>query len=91
MTQETVLDPAISWEQDFENRVNPELMTGLLRASIPVLEQSDWKVVRVGEGYCETLLPLNKATTNQHGTHQAALMSLSAYYTGGLALATLLR
>ncbi len=91
MTQETVLDPAISWEQDFENRVNPELMTGLLRASIPVLEQSDWKVVRVGEGYCETLLPLNKATTNQHGTHQAALMSLSADYTGGLALATLLR
>ncbi len=57
----------------------------------PVLEQSDWRVTVVGEGYCETLLPLNRATTNQHGTHQAALVSLSADYTGGLALATLLR
>lgn len=37
------------------------------------------------------MLPLNKETTNQHGTHQAALVSLSADYTGGLALATLLR
>ena len=91
MTQDAVLEPVVTWEQDFQNRINPELMTGLLRASIPVLEQSDWKVVEVREGYCETVLPLNKATTNQHGTHQAALMSLSADYTGGLALATLLR
>ena len=66
-------------------------MTSLLRASVPVLEQSDWKVTKVEDGLCETLLPLNKATTNQHGTHQAALVSLSADYTGGLALATLLR
>ncbi len=91
MTQQTLPRTEISWEQDYRERVNPELMTGLLRSSIPVLEQSDWRVVRVAEGFCETVLPLNKATTNQHGTHQAALMSLSADYTGGLALATLLR
>jgi methyltransferase (TIGR00027 family) len=91
MTAYSFQDAAISWDQDFRDRVNPDLMTSLLRTSIPVLEQSDWKVVQVREGYCETLLPLNRATTNQHGTHQAALMSLSADYTGGLALATLLR
>lgn len=91
MTQHTLPAAPISWEQDFQDRVNPELMTRLLRTSIPVLAQSDWRVTRVSEGYCETLLPLNKATTNQHGTHQAALVSLSADYTGGLALATLLR
>ncbi len=91
MTQQTLQCAEVTWEQDYQSRVNPELMTFLLRASIPVLEQSDWKVLNVGDGVCETLLPLNKATTNQHGTHQAALMSLSADYTGGLALATLLR
>ncbi|MBL8817052.1 MAG: SAM-dependent methyltransferase [Planctomyces sp.] len=91
MTLHAPIDFDISWEEDFANRVNPELMTRLLRASIPVLEQSDWSVTRVEEGFCETLLPLNKATTNQHGTHQAALVSLSADYTGGLALASLLR
>lgn len=91
LTQQAPQEFGITWEKDYQERVNPGLMTSLLRASIPVLEQSDWQVTRVDEGYCETLLPLNKATTNQHGTHQAALMSLSADYTGGLALATLLR
>lgn len=41
-------------------------------------------------GYCESVLPLVVETTNQHGTHQAALISLSADYTGGMALTTLL-
>ena len=91
MTQQNVQSNDITWEQDYQIRINPVLMTSLLRASIPVLEQSDWNVTKVEDGYCETLLPLNKATTNQHGTHQAALVSLSADYTGGLALATLLR
>ena len=81
----------VSWEQDFQDRMNPDLMTGLLRASIPALEECDWQIVDVRDRFCETLLPLNKATTNQHGTHQAALISLSADYTGGMALATLLR
>ncbi|MBC7967885.1 MAG: YiiD C-terminal domain-containing protein [Fuerstia sp.] len=91
MTQQTFPCSEISWEQDYEARINPLLMTSLLRASIPVLEQSDWHITKVEDGCCETLLPLNKATTNQHGTHQAALVSLSADYTGGMALATLLR
>ncbi|MEZ6063642.1 MAG: SAM-dependent methyltransferase [Planctomycetaceae bacterium] len=91
MTTQTLQQPLVSWEQDYQDRINPELMTRLLRASIPVLEESDWRVTVVEDGYCEAVLPLNKATTNQHGTHQAALISLSADYTGGLALATLLR
>ena len=91
MTQQTVHWSEITWEQDYQTRINPQLMTSLLRVSVPVLEQSDWQATRVDDGYCETLLPLNKATTNQHGTHQAALVSLSADYTGGLALATLFR
>ena len=81
----------ISWEQDYEDRMNPQLLTRLLRSSIPVLDHADWFVEVVDEGFCQTTLPLNEPTTNQHGTHQAALISLSADYTGGIALATLLR
>lgn len=77
--------------QDYKDRINPELMTRLLRAAIPVLEQSDWRITLVEEGVCETLLPLIKATTNSNGTLQGALISLSADYTGGMALTTLLR
>ena len=91
MTQQVLSEPGITWEQDYRDRINPELMTALLRVSIPVLEKSDWQVTRVEDGRCESMLPLNRETTNQHGTHQAALISLSADYTGGLALATLLR
>lgn len=91
MSLQTIQNSEITWEQDYQARSNPELMTFLLRTSVPVLEQSDWKITKVEDGYCETLLPLNKATTNQHGTHQAALVSLSADYTGGMALASLLR
>lgn len=80
-----------TWEEDYRDRVNPALMTGLLRTSIPVLAHSDWSITEVKEGFCQSVLPLNAPTTNQHGTHQAALISLSADYTGGLALATLLR
>ncbi len=81
----------ISWAQDYDARVNPTLMTRLLHEAIPVLQWTGWRVLEVEEGGCITELPLNHATTNQHGTHQAALLSLSADYTGGLALATLLR
>ncbi|MCC9645161.1 YiiD C-terminal domain-containing protein [Rhodopirellula sp. JC740] len=84
-------NPAVSWQVDYEQRVNPELMTKLLHQAIPVLEAVQWKVTSVTEGGCESILPLTKASTNQHGTHQAALISLSADYTGGLALTTLLR
>ncbi|EMI55893.1 SAM-dependent methyltransferase [Rhodopirellula sallentina] len=84
-------DLSISWEEDYSTRVNPELMTGLLHDAIPVLKSVDWRVTEVSEGVCTSVLPLCFESTNQHGTHQAALISLSADYTGGLALATLLR
>jgi methyltransferase (TIGR00027 family) len=83
-------DQRISWEQDYAERVNPALMTRLLHAAVPVLKWTRWNVKTVGHGYCESILPLNVETTNQHGTHQAALISLSADYTGGMALTTLL-
>lgn len=85
------ITPGISWQQDYNDRVNPGLMTRLLRSAIPVLDHSRWYVESVEEGFCKSVLPLSGPTTNQHGTHQAALISLSADYTGGLALATLLR
>lgn len=91
MSTQTISRREISWEQDYDSRVNPDLMTKLLRTAIPVLEHSGWYIDKVEEGFCQSVLPLNCPTTNQHGTHQAALISLSADYTGGLALATLLR
>jgi methyltransferase (TIGR00027 family) len=81
----------ISWQEDYDRRVNPALMTRLLHDAIPVLKSVDWHVTEVREGACVSELPLGRESTNQHGTHQAALISLSADYTGGLALATLLR
>ncbi len=75
---------------DFRNRTDPEIVNRLLYESVPVLSFTKWRIARVGWGYCETVLPLNESTTNQHGTHQAALISLSADYTGGMALTTIL-
>ena len=79
-----------AWRFDYENRVNPTLMTRLTRKAVPVLEWTDWQIREVEFGFTETLLPLNEKTTNQHGTHQAALMALSADYTGGMALTSVL-
>ena len=39
MTQQVLSEPGITWEQDYWDRINPELMTALLRVSIPVLGQ----------------------------------------------------
>lgn len=83
-------DDRISWEKDYAQRVNPELMTRLLHQAVPVLKWTQWRITKVGPGMCESTLPLAVETTNQHGTHQAALISLSADYTGGMALTTLL-
>ncbi len=81
----------ISWDEDYRNRVNPELITELMHRCVPACKECNWQVTKVEEGFAETLLPLNRATTNQHGTHQAALISLSADYTGGMAIVSLLR
>ncbi len=67
----------------------PQLMTELCQKAVPVLAHCEWEILKVAPGYSETMLPLNHATTNQHGTHQAALISLSADYTGGMALTTI--
>ncbi len=81
----------VDWETDFRERVNPGLINRLIRKAVPALEACEWQITHAEPGVCESLLPLNPATTNQHGTHQAALISLSADYTGGMALVTLLR
>ena len=81
----------ITWQYDFQVRMNPELLNQLLRDSIPVLEHLNWQVQQVTEGGCVALLPLNHQATNQHGTHQGALIGMSADYTGGIAIASLLR
>lgn len=78
------------WLAHYNDHVNPELLTRLLRKAVPVLDHVSWKVTEVDQGFTETLLPLSSRSTNQHGTHQAALIALSADYTGGIALATLL-
>ena len=85
------VSPDVSWEQDYSERMNPTLLTNLLRSHVPVLEHSGWYIQEVEQGYCESMLPLTAPTTNQHGTHQGALISLSADYTGGVALASLLK
>ena len=83
-------DDAYYLSHDYRHRTSPDLVNNLLRKAVPVLKNVDWRITDVNAGYCESLLPLNHATTNQHGTHQAALISLSADYTGGMALTTIL-
>ena len=77
------MSPYITWERDYEQSVNPNLMTGLLRMEIPVLAHSDWRIEEVKDGFCKYVLALKAPATNQHGTHQAALISLSADYPEG--------
>ena len=81
----------VSWHEDYRERMNPLLLTRLLRKAVPALEEVEWRVEEVSDGGCHSILPLTVASSNQHGTHQAALISLAADYTGGIALATLIR
>ena len=81
----------ISWQQDHRDRMNPRLWTKLLTESVPVVRYIDFQVVEIEEGYCKCLLPLNSQSTNQHGSHQGALIALAGDYTGGIAFASLLR
>jgi len=67
-----------TWQEHYDRHVNPTLMTSLLRRSVPVLDQVSWRVSEVAEGSATTILPLTRESTNQHGTHQAALIALSA-------------
>jgi methyltransferase (TIGR00027 family) len=81
----------IRWESDYRFRMNPELLSRLLREAVPSLAWVDWRVTEIEEGRAVTVLPLNANSTNQHGTHQAALLALAADYTGGAALTSLIR
>ncbi len=65
------------------------MFTAYLREQVPVLEYVDWRITSIAPGEVETVLPLNPPSTNQHFTHQAALVVLSADYSGGAALASL--
>ena len=80
----------VPWEEDCRYRTNPEVLTSLLREQVPVLDFVKWQVTRVEPGLAESMLPLNPQSTNQHFTHQAALFLLSADYTGGIAVGSLL-
>jgi methyltransferase (TIGR00027 family) len=81
----------IAWQDDYRDRMNPELVTKLLRASVPVLEFTQWSTLETRPGYAKTVLPISFRSSNQHGVHQAALIGLSADYTAGTALSTIIR
>ncbi|HTZ46053.1 MAG TPA: methyltransferase, partial [Verrucomicrobiae bacterium] len=79
-----------NWPVDKEERARPDRLTEMFHSSVPVLKYLDWKVTETERGFAETILPLNISSTNQHITHQAAVILIAADYTGGIALGTLL-
>jgi methyltransferase (TIGR00027 family) len=81
---------SISWELDYQNRTNPELLTTLLHAGVPVLAFTKWRVLDTAPGYARSVLPISFESSNQHGVHQAALIGLCADYTAGIALGTII-
>ena len=80
----------VGWEQAKTYRYNCDVMTSLLHQQVPVLDFVQWRVTTIEPGLANTVLPLVAPSTNQHCTHQAALLFLAADYTGGIALASLL-
>lgn len=80
----------VSWQEDKQFRMSPNVVTCLLREQVPVLEFVDWEITSIEPGQATSRLPLNPQSTNQHFTHQAAMFVLSADYTGGTAVASLL-
>jgi methyltransferase (TIGR00027 family) len=79
-----------SWEEAKKYRYDCGVMTSLLREQVPVLDFVEWHIAKIEPGLADTVLPLISPSTNQHCTHQAALLLLAADYTGGLAVASLL-
>jgi methyltransferase (TIGR00027 family) len=65
-------------------------MQSLLRQQVPVLDFVKFTVTSIEEGSARTMLPLIGHSTNQHCTHQAALLFLAADYTGGIAVGSLI-
>jgi methyltransferase (TIGR00027 family) len=77
------------FEEDLKWRSSHEVLTSLLQDQVPVLGFVNWRVAETRPGFTRSLLPLIPDSTNQHCTHQAALMVLAADYTGGIALGSL--
>ncbi len=77
------------WDVDKKDRFQLNNSQNAFHKSVPVLEYLDWQILDIQRGSCETVLPLNVESSNQYLTQQAALMLLSADYTGGIALCTL--
>jgi len=73
-----------------EKLISPTIMTKLLSDAVPAIKLVDYQFLEVNIGYCRAILPLNSASSNQHGTHQALILGLAGDYTGGLALASIL-
>jgi methyltransferase (TIGR00027 family) len=78
-----------SFENDLKGRAHPDVLTSLLTEQVPVLGFVQWRVAGTKPGYTRSILPLVHESTNQHCTHQAALLILAADYTGGIALGSL--
>jgi len=77
------------WEEGKKVRYNSKVLTSLLREQVPVLDFVKWGFTLIEQGRAHSVMPLISSSTNQHCTHQAALLFLAADYTGGIALASL--
>jgi methyltransferase (TIGR00027 family) len=73
-----------------QSLIDPKLLTALLRESVPALAAVKWELLESNAGVAKCLLPLTYESTNQHGTHQAAMISLAADFVAGVALGTLI-
>jgi methyltransferase (TIGR00027 family) len=80
----------VRWEEGKKVRYNCEALSALLRDQVPVLDFVNWRFNLIEPGRARSVLPLISSATNQHCTHQAALLFLAADYTGGIALASLI-
>lgn len=76
--------------EDYNERINPQLMTKLLSEGVPSIKDIEFRYLEVKRGFCKSILPLNRKSSNQHGTHQALLLGMGGDYTGGLALASII-
>ncbi|MFT5584646.1 MAG: methyltransferase (TIGR00027 family) [Cognaticolwellia sp.] len=77
------------WAQH-KSLYEPEQLTRLLVEGVPAAKSAELRYTQLKEGFCESVLPLTLASSNQHGTHQATIIALAGDYTGGAALGTIL-
>jgi hypothetical protein len=91
MAESNMVQQEIPWEEHCQKYCNPFLSTELLRKAVPLLDYVNWRVEEVKEGYCHSIIPVQKETTNQHKTIQSSTFFLSADYTGGIALGGLFK